>query len=86
MIGTRATALPALLVVAALFAGCKKEVTNEQSTETDPTVDWEASSGDDGGDGSGDTGAEAAMAEDDVQDAGPSLVIVGAAPVEAAAR
>lgn len=85
MIGTRATALPALLVVAALFAGCKKEVTNEQSTETDPTVDWEVS-GDDGGDGSGDTGAEAAMAEDDVQEAGPSLVIVGAAPVEAAAR
>lgn len=86
MIGTRATALPALLVVAALFAGCKKEVTNEQSTETDPTVDWEASDASDGGDGGGDTGAEAAMAEDDVQDAGPSLVIVGAGPVEGAAR
>lgn len=86
MIGTRATALSALFVALALSAGCKKEVTNEQSTDADPTVDWDASGSDGGSDDTGGADeADAASAEAEAAE-GPTLVIVGAAPGEAAAR
>lgn len=84
MIGNRATTLPLLLAAAALFAGCKNEVTNEESTSTDPTVDWTVDGGSDGAsDTGGDTGGAAATAEEGPEADGPTVVIVGG---EAAAR
>lgn len=89
MTGTRdLRSLRALLplLVLALGVGCKKEVANEESTETEPTVDW-STGGDDGSDGSDggeDTAGDAASAEAEAveleapADQGATLIVVGA--------
>lgn len=89
MTGTRdLRSLRALLplLVLALGVGCKKEVANEESTETEPTVDWTTGGdgGSDGSDGGEDTAGDAASAEEEAvelaapADQGATLIVVGA--------
>ncbi|MBL8617978.1 MAG: hypothetical protein JNM72_20370 [Deltaproteobacteria bacterium] len=92
MTGTRdLRSLRALLplLVLALGVGCKKEVANEESSETEPTVDWtvggdDGSDGSDGSDGGEDTAGDAASAEAEPveleapADQGATLIVVGA--------
>jgi hypothetical protein len=89
MTGTRdLRSLRALLplLVLALGVGCKKEVANEESSETEPTVDWTVGGddGSDGSDGGEDTAGDAASAEAEPveleapADPGATLIVVGA--------